>query len=213
MSVKREVVAAMTAHGVTERAAGRAVGVSRSSQRYQPRVSPDRPELVAAVQLLAQQHQRYGYRRITALLRRRGERVNHKRVWAIWKAEGLSLPRRRPRKRRGQTAVERPRQATQRHHVWTYDFLFDRTEQGQTLKILTVLDEYTRECQAIHVGRRRDSVAVIDTLAELFGRHGPPTYLRSDNGGAFIAARLQAGLACQGTATIHIAPGHPWENG
>ena len=203
----------MTARGVSERAACRAVGVSRASQRYQPPHQGARRGLVAKVVALAQQHRRYGYRRITALLRRRGERVNHKRVWAIWREERLSLPRRRPRKRQRQTAVERPTLATHRNHVWTYDFLFDRTERGQTLKLLTVLDEYTRECHAIRVGRRLDSAAVLDTLADLFGRHGAPAYLRSDNGGEFIAARLEAWLARQGTATAHIAPGHPWENG
>jgi transposase InsO family protein len=161
---------------------------------------------------LAQQHRRYGYRRITALLRRGGERINHKRVWAIWKAEGLSLPRRRPRKRRA-PVPNRPTCATHRNHVWTYDFLFDRTERGQTLKLLTVRDEYTRECHAIRVGRRLDSAAVIETLRVLFGRHGAPAYLRSDNGGEFIAARLQVWLERQGTATVHSAPGHPWENG
>jgi putative transposase len=213
VSVKREIVAEMMARGVAERAACRAVGLSRSSQRYQPRAPRDRTQLVAAVRALAEQHRRYGYRRITALLRRRGECVNHKRVWAIWKEEGLSLPRRRPRKRRGQTAVERPTRATHRNHVWTYDFLFDRTERGQTLKLLAVLDEYTRECHAIRVGRRLDSSAVRDTLRELFGQHGAPAYLRSDNGGEFIAARLQAWLERRGTATVHIEPGHPWENG
>jgi transposase InsO family protein len=210
---KREVVQEMTARGVSERAACRAVGVSRASQRYQPCHQGARRGLVAKVVALAQQHRRYGYRRITALLRRRGERVNHKRVWAIWREERLSLPRRRPRKRQRQTAVERPTLATHRNHVWTYDFLFDRTERGQTLKLLTVLDEYTRECHAIRVGRRLDSAAVLDTLADLFGRHGAPAYLRSDNGGEFIAARLEAWLARQGTATAHITPGHPWENG
>lgn len=213
MSVKREMVEEMLAHGVTERAACRAVGLSRSSRRYQPRDPAERERLSAEVRALAQQHRRYGYRRITALLRRRGEHVNHKRVWAIWTAERLSLPRRRPRKRRGQTTPERPHRATHRNHVWTYDFLFDRTERGQTLKLLTVLDEHTRECHAIRVGCRLDSVAVIATLRELFGRHGAPAYLRSDNGGEFLAARLRAWLERRGTATVHIEPGHPWENG
>jgi putative transposase len=213
VSVKREVVAEMTASGVSERAACRAVGLSRSSQRYQPRAKGERCGLAAEIVALAQQHRRYGYRRITALLRRRGERVNHKRVWAIWTEERLSLPRRRPRKRRGGVTGARPTRATHRNHVWTYDFLFDRTEHGQTLKLLTVLDEYTRECHAIRVGRRLDSVAVIETLAALFRQHGAPAYVRSDNGGEFIAARLMTWLERQGTATAHIEPGHPWENG
>jgi transposase InsO family protein len=213
VSVKREIVAEMMAQGVAERAACRAVGLSRSSQRYQPRVPQERAQLVVAVRALAQQHRRYGYRRITALLRRRGERINHKRVWAIWQEERLSLPRRRPRKRRGQRAGAGSTRAIHRNHVWTYDFLFDRTERGQTLKLLTVLDEYTRECHAIRVGQRLDSGAVLETLAGLFRQQGAPGYLRSDNGGEFIAACLRGWLERQGTATVHIEPGHPWENG
>ena len=213
MSEKRELVTEMRACGVSERAACRAVGVSRSSQRYDPRERGERRRLAAEVRRLAQHHRRYGYRRITALLRRRGERVNPKRVWAIWTEERLSLPRRRPRKRPGRRGGERPTTALHRNHVCTYDFLFDRTERGQTLKMLTVLDEDTRECHAIRVGPRVDSLAVIDTLADLFRRHGAPPYLRSDNGGEFIAARLTTWLERHGTTTAHIAPGHPWENG
>ena len=213
MSEKRAVVAEMTTQGISERAACRAVGLARSSQRYAVRPNEERSRVREAVVTLAQQHRRYGYRRITALLRRQGERVNHKRVWAIWQAERLSLPRRRPRRRRHEAAERRPTTATYRNHVWTYDFLFDRTAHGQTLKILTVLDEYTRQCHTIRVRRRLDSVAVIDTLAELVRQHGAPAYLRSDNGGEFIAARLQAWLVRQGIGTLHIEPGHPWENG
>ena len=212
MSEKRDLVMEMTTRGVSERAACRAVGLHRSSHRYRAGDATERERLAHAVVALAQQHRRYGYRRITALLRRRGEQVNHKRVWAIWRAERLSLPRRRPRQRRRRTTGH-PTTALHRNHVWTYDFLFDRTEHGQTLKILTVLDEYTRECHAIRVDRRLDSSAVMDTLDALFRRHGAPAYVRSDNGGEFIAARLQTWLARQSTATIHIAPGHPWENG
>ena len=208
MSEKRDVVREMTTRGVSERAACRAVGLHRSSHRYQAGDATERECLVHAVVTLAQQHRRYGYRRITALLRRRGERVG-----AIWREERLSLPRRRPRKHRGRTTTVHPTTALHRNHVWTYDFLFDRTEHGQTLKILTVLDEYTRECHAIRVGCRLDSSAVMDTLDTLFGWHGAPAYVRSDNGGEFIAARLQTWLARQSTATLHIAPGHPWENG
>ena len=174
MSEKRDLVREMTTRGVSERTACRAVGLHRSSHRYRAGDAPERQRLVQAVVTLAHQHRRYGYRRITALLRRRGERVNHKRVWAIWREERLSLPRRRPRKRRGRTTTSHPTTALHRNHVWTYDFLFDRTEHGQTLKILTVLDEYTRECHAIRVDRRLDSSAVMDTLDTLCGGHGAP---------------------------------------
>lgn len=180
MREKREVVQELMARGLSERAACQTVGLSRSTQRYQPRDRAARRQLGQQIRELAQRHRRYGYRRITALLRRQGEHVNHKRVWAIWKEERLSLPRRRPRKRRKATSGERrkatsgerPQTAVHRNQVWTYDFLFDRTERGQTLKILMVLTEYTRQCQVIRVGRRLDSGAVIDTLADLFRRHG-----------------------------------------
>jgi transposase InsO family protein len=111
---------------------------------------------------LAQQRRRYGYRRINA-----------ERVWRIWQAEGLSLPRKRPRRRRPGERETLPTRAEQRGHVWTVDFVFDRTERGQVLKLLVVLDEYTRECHQSRVGQRLDSVAVCETLAELFAQHGP----------------------------------------
>jgi transposase InsO family protein len=109
--------------------------------------------------------------------------------------------------------VQLPTKAEYRGHVWTYDFVFDRSERGELLKMLTVLDEHTRECHRIRVGLQLDSEAVIETLSELFESHGAPAYLRSDNGGEFIAHKLAQWLAEHGTETIHIEPGHPWENG
>jgi putative transposase len=212
---KRRIVDEMVERGVSQRMACRAVGLSRSSQRYQPRChdEEERARIRDEVVALAHKHRRYGYRRITALLRRQGERVNHKRIWRLWRQEGLSLPRKRPRKRRVGDKMALPTQATHRGHVWTYDFVFDRTERRELLKMLVVLDEYTRECHAIKVGRRLGSEAVIVTLEGLCGRYGAPEYLRSDNGGEFIAARLKAWLARRGTQTVYIDPGHPWENG
>ncbi len=200
--------------GVSERLACRTVGLSRTSYRYRGQgADEEERQLRALVVALAREHPRYGYRRIAALLRRRGDAVNRKWVWRVWREEGLAVPRRRPRKRRVGTAVALPTRATHRGHVWTDDFLFDATERGQALKLLVVLDEYTRECHRIRVGRSLDSDAVIGTLAASFEEHGAPAYLRSDNGGEFIAARLQAWLGACGTATVYIAPGHPWENG
>jgi transposase InsO family protein len=201
--------------GVSERLACRVVGLSRSSYRYRGSRSDEeeRARLVEAIVALAQKHRRYGYRRITALLQRQDERVNHKRVFRIWQEQGLSLPRKRPRKRHAGTKLALPTQATHRGHVWTYDFVFDRTERGALLKMLVVLDEYTRECHRIRVGRRLNSEAVSGELQQLFGRHGAPEYLRSDNGGEFIAERLKAWLRRCGTQTVYIAPGHPWEKG
>lgn len=205
----------MVARGVSERLACQAVGMNRSSYRYQARQVDERAQAVVREQVvaLAHRYRRYGYRRITALLRRQGRRINHKRVWRLWRAEGLSLPRRRPRKRRLGLAGALPTQALYRGHVWTYDFVFDRTDKGSLLKLLVVVDEYSRECLAIKVGRCLDSEAVIRTLEALFGCYGVPEYLRSDNGGEFIAQGLKAWLERRGVKTVYIAPGHPWQNG
>jgi transposase InsO family protein len=207
-------VAELVERGIFERLACRLVGINRSSYRYPAPAEPDAEvALRATIRELARANPRYGYRRITALLRRRGERVNPKRVWRIWREEGLVLPRKRPRKRRKGESGGLPTVAGYRGHVWTYDFIFDRTEQGRLLKMLVVLDEFTRECHRIRVGRRLDSAAVIATLEGLFGAHGAPAFLRSDNGGEFIAEQVKVWLAQRGTGTIYIEPGHPWENG
>ena len=213
MSELRLLARELQAQGLSERAACRVLGLGRSSCRYQAHEDAPRADVRARVVALARAYRRYGYRRVTALLRRDGMVVNHKRVWAIWREERLSLPRRRQRRRSGTPPAQRPATAERRNQVWTYDFLFDRTERGQVLKLLTVVDEYTRECHAIRVERRLDSVAVIDTLAALVAQHGAPAYVRSDNGGEFIAARVTDWLTRQGSTTVHIAPGHPWENG
>ena len=214
MTERRGIVADLIQQGVSERAACRAVGLGRASYRYRARPTDEaeqrRRETAVA---LARQHPRYGYRRVAALLRRQGEPVSRNWVWRVWREEGLAVPRRRSRKRRTGAPAVWPVRATRRGEVWTYDFLFDATERGQALKLLVVLDEHTRECHRIRVGRGLDSDAVIDTLAALFEELGPPAYLRSDNGGEFIAAQVQAWLGACGTATAYIAPGHPWENG
>ena len=207
-------MAELIERGVSERLACRLVGVNRSSYRYPTPIEPEAEvALRATIRELAQAHPRYGYRRITALLRRQGKGVNPKHVARLWREEGLVLPRKRPRKRRGAASSALPTAASYRGHVWTYDFVFDRTERGQTLKMLVVLDEFTRECHRIRVARRLDSAAVVATLEELFAAHGTPAYLRSDNGGEFIAEHVKGWLAQRGTETIYIEPGHPWENG
>ena len=196
----------------SERHACRLVGVARSTHRYTRRERPDEGRLRAAIRSLANRHLRYGYRFITALLRKRGWLVNVKRVHRIWKLEGLSHGRKRPKRRaygpRGLVVnkAERP------NHVWTYDFVEDRTERGGKLRILTVLDEFTRQSLAIRVERSIGSSRVIDTLEWLFMLHGTPTHLRSDNGPEFIAKALRDWLAERGATTLYITPGSPWEN-
>lgn len=213
MSEKRPLVATLIAHNISQRRACTLIGVPRASQRYQAHASEVRDEIRDRIVVLARAHPRYGYRRIAALLRREGAVVNHKRVRRIWVAEGLILPRKRVRKRVSGERGGRPTRALHRGHVWTYDFVFDRTERSQVLKMLVVLDEFTRECHRIQVETRLDSVRVIETLRVLMARHGPPGFIRSDNGPEFIAAQLRTWLEATGTATLYIEPGHPWENG
>ena len=164
---------------------------------------------------LAVQFGRYGYRRITALLRHEGWRVNHKRVERIWRQEGLKVPSRQPKRRRlwlgdGSCIRLRPQHP---NHVWSYDFVADRTHDGRKLRMLTVIDEYTRRCLAIRVERRLRSSDVIDVLAELMARHGVPAHIRSDNGPEFTAEAVRVWIARLGAKTLFIEPGSPWENG
>ena len=214
MSERRALVQDLKGLGLSERLACGLVGLARSSCRYQPHPpSSDEEALRATVWSLAHRHRRYGYRRITVLLRRQGYTANAKRVWRLWKSAGLALPRKRPRRRWKGPAVELPPRALKPNHVWTYDFLFDRTDAGQVLKILIVLDEYTRESLAIRVEKRLGAGEVIETLEQLFEPRGATEYLRSDNGPEFIAQPLQAWLGARATRTVYITPGHPWENG
>lgn len=188
------------------------VGVSRSVARYEPREREGDAELRKQIRGLSRSHKRYGYRRITALLRREGLKVNQKRVHRLWKEESLALPRKRPNRRRAGETVEMVNKATYKNHVWTYDFVEDRTEKGNKLRILNVVDEYTRECLAIRVERSIDSLKVIDTLNWLFLIRAVPGYIRSDNGPELIAKVLKDWLGATGCKTIYIEPGSPWEN-
>ena len=161
---------------------------------------------------LAAEHGRYGYRRITALLHREGEQINVKRVHRIWKSEGLSLPVRRPGRRQHGPKGEALRRAEYPLHVWTYDILEDRTERGNKLRILTVLDEYTRESLAIWVGRSISALTVVENLMWLFMDRGIPEHIRSDNGPEFIAKAVRERLEVSGCKAMYIEPGSPWEN-
>lgn len=204
---------ARSTHQCSERRGCKLVGIGRSSMRYVPRDKWDEEELVSKIRDLAARHKRYGYRRITAVLRREGSRVNHKRIHRIWKAEGLQLPRRRPRRRRmGSTTGEVIHKAEHPNHVWSYDFVEDRTENGGKLRMLVVMDEYTRESLAIRVGRSTSAGEVIDTLEWLFLTRGVPEHVRSDNGPEFVARAVQEWLETNGCKTIYIKPGSPWEN-
>ena len=164
---------------------------------------------------LASRFGRYGYRRVTDMLRIEGWGVKHKRVERIWRQEGLKVPERQPKRGRlwlndGSCIRLRP---LYRGHVWSYDFVASRTHDGRALKLLTVLDEHTRECLAIVVARKIRAHDVLEVLADLFVRHGPPEYLRSDNGPEFTAKLVRRWLGRVGVETLFIEPGSPWENG
>ena len=200
---------------MSERRACQVLGQSRSTQRRQLQVRSDEPGLIRRMVELATQYGRYGYRRITALLRREHWRVNHKRVERLWRLEGLKVPKRQPRRRRlwlkdGSCVRLRPRY---RDHVWSYDFVLTRTHDGRAVRMLTILDEYSRECLAIDVARRLTSEDILERLTDLFIRRGVPDYLRSDNGAEFTAHAVRDWLQRVGVRTLYIEPGSPWENG
>jgi len=200
---------------VSERRACQVISQPRMTQRYKPKQPDKDKELTAEIRRLAKKHKRYGYRMITAKLRQEGWNVNHKRVQRIWQKEGLQVPyRRKFKKAKGNSenscAVKK---AQYPDHVWTYDFISDQTEDGRSLKLLTVLDEFTRESPAIEVGRSIRAKDVISVLEYLFMVRPAPKFIRSDNGPEFIADAIRKWLKDKDVETLYIEPGSPWENG
>lgn len=212
MPQKRRLVDFLKKRHISERRACELVRVNRRSYRYRPR-TPDETALIARIEELAAENPRYGYRRITVLLRREMGTINHKRVYRLWSQLRLGLPKSRRRKRRRKkpglisSMTDRPGQ------VWSYDFLFDYMSRGRRIKLLTVVDEFTRECLAIRVGTSIRARQVMDTLERLFAEHGPPEHIGSDNGPEFLAYTLQDWLYDRKVTTLHIQPGKPWQNG
>jgi putative transposase len=197
---------------VSERFACRVLGQHRSTQRKIARTPDDEAALSADIIALAAQYGRYGYRRITALLRAAGWVVNVKRVERIWRREGLKVPQKQPKRKRlwlNAGSCIRLR-AEHPNHVWSYDFVEDRTHDGRKYRMLNIIDEFSRECLAIRINRKLKSTDVIDVLADLFTLRGVPGYVRSDNGAEFIATAVQDWIAAK---TAYIEPGSPWENG
>ena len=200
---------------MSERRACKVLGQSRATQRRVTIELDDEEFIKNRIITLAKKYGRYGYRRITALLKNEGIMVNHKRVERIWRQEGLKIPGKKPKRGRlwlndGSCIRLRPEY---RNHVWTYDFVLDRTNDGRTIRMLTIIDEYTREGLAIIVKRRLNSMDVLLTLADLFIRKGVPDYIRSDNGSEFTARMIRNWLKRIGVKTLYIEPGSPWENG
>lgn len=202
-------------HRVSERRACRVLGQARTTQRYTKRVRPDEEGLRTRITELACTYGGYGIPRILELLGRQGIRVNRKRLERIWREEGLKVPRKQVKRRRlwlndGSCIRLRPRY---RNHVWSYDFIEDATHDGRKLRMLVIIDEFSRECLAIVVARRLQSKHVLECLSDLFLARGTPDYLRSDNGPEFTAAAVRRWLGVVGVGTLFIEPGSPWENG
>jgi transposase InsO family protein len=192
------------------------LGQHRSTQRRVPQGRDDEERLTADIIALARQYGRYGYRKIAELLRATaGWVVNDKRVERIWRREGLKVPQKQPKKGRLwlndgsciRLRAERP------NHVWSYDFVEDRTHDGRKYRMLNLIDEFTHECLAIRVNRKLKAVDVIDVLSDLFILRGVPEHIRSDNGAEFVAKAVQDWIHAVGAKTAYIAPGSPWENG
>ena len=200
---------------VSERRICRVLGQHRSTQRQLPRGRADEERLVADMIELTRQYGRYGYRRVAALLRDGGWQVNDKRVERLWRREGLKVPMKQSKKGRlwlndGSCVLLRPEY---RNHVWSYDFVHHRTDDGRAFRTLNILDEHSRECLAIRVKRKLNSTEVIDALTDLFILRGVPAYIRSDNGPEFIAEAVRDWIKAVGAKTAYIEPGSPWENG
>ena len=200
---------------VSVRRACLVLGIGRSTYHYQSTTTPLESALTERIIELALQYGRYGYRRITALLNSEGIKVNHKRVERIWRQEGLKVPARQPKRRRlwlNDGSIIRLR-ALYPDHVWSYDFVMTRTHDGRPIKILTLIDEFTREYLCIRVARHITSEDVLDELSTLFITRGFPEHIRSDNGTEFTAKIVRSWLHELEVKTLFIEPGSPWENG
>jgi putative transposase len=200
---------------ISERRACVALGQHRSTQRKIPRGRADEARLTTDIVELVRQYGRYGYRKIAALLRRAGWLVNDKRVERIWRREGLKVPARQPKRARLWNADGSCLRLRAEHpnHVWSYDFVEERTHDGRKFRLLNIIDEFTHECLAIRVARRLKAIDVIDVLSDLFILRGIPGHVRSDNGPEFVAKAVQEWIAAVGAQTAYITPGSPWENG
>jgi len=203
-------------HKVAERRACRVLDINRTAYRYIPVKLPDEDEIRSKVIEVACNYGRFGYRKVTSLLRNTGVKINHKRVERIWREEGLKVPKKQTKKRRlwlSDSNCIRLR-AEHKNHVWSYDFVEDKTwNNGKKMRILNIIDEHTRECLASIPRRSWRNNDVIETLSNLIITKGQPEYLRSDNGSEFTSNKIREWLARTGVITAHIEPGSPWENG
>jgi putative transposase len=212
-SAKRRAIKAVIETGLgTTAEACRALGLARSSYYRNSALSKGRRQMHKQIVQLSQDHPRYGYRRVTAVLRRQGHEINAKRVQRVRRQEGLQVRRRQHKLRRLGVSTAQRQRASQANDVWTWDFVEDQTENGTRFRVLTLLDEYTRQCLAVHVDWSIRAVDVITVVEAAMTRYGTPRHLRSDNGPEFIAYAIQDWLREKNVKTIYITPGSPWEN-
>jgi len=212
-SAKRRAVKLVIEVGLGMTAeACRALGLARSSYYRNSTMSPESRTFQKQIVSLSQEHPRYGYRRVTALLRREGQEINPKRVQRVRRKEGLQVSRKQRKLRRLGVSTAQRQRALKASHVWSWDFVEDQTENGTRFRVLTLIDEYTRECLAVHVDWSIRAVDVITVVEAAMARYGTPEHLRSDNGPQFIAYAVQDWLRDKNVKTIYITPGSPWEN-
>ena len=186
--------------------------IARSGATYASKEEVRDAPVVARMRELAAQYPRYGYRMIQLMLAKQGVRMSVERAYRIWRRAGLQVSRRRPRKRIA-TGRPRPTPPNTPNHVWAIDFVFDTVADGRTIKCLTVIDEWTRECLAIDVGSTIRAPRVVEVLTRLASFRGTPRYLRSDNGPEFVSKALLRWMLQEGIETAFIDPGKPWQNG
>ena len=210
--VRRRQVEYVNRRGLSLRRACALMSVARSTLRYESRLARRDAPVVSVMRELAGQYPRYGYRRIQVFLARRGHEMSADRAHRLWRLAGLQVPRKRPR-RRVSTSRPRPLAPSGMGEVWAYDFVFDACANGQQLKCLTIVDEFSRECLAIDAAGSIRSGRVIEVLSKLVSVHGAPKYLRSDNGPEFVSRAILRWLTGEQINTAHIDPGKPWQNG
>jgi putative transposase len=213
LTVERALVKLLVERGLSERRACAGLGVNRASARYEAKAEDATNALLREkLRELAQENRRYGSPRMAALLHDLYG-VNHKRIERLWQEEGLPLPRKIHRRKEGMPMWLRPQEATRPNDVWCFDFVFDRTQYGQKLKMFTIVDEFTRECLEIRVEKRMTHQEVLEILDELIFERGKPKFVRCDNGAEFVAGELRQWLREQGIGQVNIDPGSPWQNG
>jgi putative transposase len=212
LQARRQQVGWLIDRGISERRACRLIGVARSALAYQSKVDAKDASVIEAMKRLSGQYPRYGYRKIRIFLGREGFEMSPGRAERLWRKAKLQLPAKRRRKR---ISSSRPRPLPPRaaNHVWAYDFVFDACANGQQIKCLSVIDEFTRECLAIDVAGSIRSSRVIEILARLMSERGAPAFIRSDNGPEFVSLALLRWMTENKVETVHIDPGKPWQNG